>query len=112
MLETVGFLFLVTRSNVNVSQSRRITSKCNKFFYGIWRMILQEFNMEQLICIVQKSAIKLSSIFESDLKTARSKGSFSDYQETTAEFIESLKSASSTDNRGPFDVDLDKPAKK
>ena len=68
--------------------------------------------MEQLIRIVQKSAIKLGSIFEGDLKTARSKDSFSGYQETTSEFIESLKSASSTDNHGPFDVDLDKPVMK
>ena len=66
--------------------------------------------MEQLIRIVQKSAIKLGSIFEGDLKTARSNDSFSGYQETMSEFIESLKSALSTDNQGPVDVDLDKPA--
>ena len=37
--------------------------------YDTRRMIPREFNMEQLICIVQKSIIKLDAIFQSDLVT-------------------------------------------
>ena len=61
LLETVAFLFLVTREDV--SQTRRTTSECNEHYYGLWRMIQREFNMEQLIRIFQKIIIKLQAIF-------------------------------------------------
>jgi hypothetical protein len=55
LLETVGIMFLVARKDVE--HSLRTTSECNEHTYGMWRMMLREFNVEQLICIVQKSMI-------------------------------------------------------
>ena len=48
-LETIGDLFLFPRSDV--SEGRRINFDPNKYTYGMCRMILREFNMEQLIII-------------------------------------------------------------
>ena len=69
MLETVGTVFLVTR--YDVKHSRRCTSEGNEHHYGFWRMILQEFNMEQLIRIVMKTTIRWQALFESRLVISR-----------------------------------------
>ncbi len=65
LLETMGIMFLVARKDVEHPQ--RTTSECNEHTYGMWRMMLQKFNVEQLVCIVQKSMIKLDCIFASSL---------------------------------------------
>ena len=96
LLETIAFLFLVTRDNI--SQTRRTTFECNGHYYGLWRMIQQEFNMKQLIRIFQKSIIKLQVIFESDLVTLRSATEISGYQHTFPDLI----------NRPPMESALDK----
>ena len=62
LLETVACLFLFSRDDV--SQGQRLTSEANEHTYGMWRMILREFNMEQLIQIVQKAIIKNNALFE------------------------------------------------
>ena len=69
-LETIGALFLFTRSDV--SEGRRITSDPNKHTYGMWKMIVFEFNMDQLTRIVQKKILCMECIFESDLAVSRS----------------------------------------
>ena len=111
ILETVGVLFLVTRSDV--SQPRRCTSESNEHTYGCWRQILREFNMEQLIRIVCKNKIRNDAIFESNLVTSRSRNTFKGYQQSFPEFIESLKKASASLNDcecGPVEIDLTMPA--
>ena len=70
LLETIACLFLFTRKDV--SQGQRLTSEANEHTFGIWRMILREFNMEQLIRIVQKAIIKNDAMFESDFDALRS----------------------------------------
>jgi hypothetical protein len=106
VLETIGTLFIVTR--FDITHLRRCTSECNEHLYGIFRMMLREFNVEQFIRIVQKAEIKMRAIFESNLVTSRSKTSFKGYQETLEEFLESLKGE--IDMAGPVEVDLSKPA--
>ena len=64
-LETIGALFLFPRSDV--SEGRCITSDPNDHTYGMWRMIIREFNMEQLIRIFQKNNLCMKFIFESYL---------------------------------------------
>ena len=110
LLESIGILFLVARSDV--SQPRRATSEPNEHSYGAWRMLLREFNMEQLLRIVEKSKIKLDAIFESGLVTSRSKTYFKGYQQTYPEFIESLVASSNggISMSGPVNVDLNMPA--
>ena len=61
LLESIGVLSLVTRSDV--SQPRRATSECNEHTYGIYRMMQREFNIDQLIGIVDKSNIKVLTPF-------------------------------------------------
>ena len=68
-LETIGYLLLFTRSDV--SEGRRLTSDPNEYIYGMWQMILREFNMEQLIRIVQRYNFCMECIFESDLDVSR-----------------------------------------
>jgi hypothetical protein len=77
LLESIGLLFPVPRKDV--TQPRCATSECNEHTFGMYCMILREFNMEQLICSVQKSLIRLDAIFESDLVASRSMG-FKGYQ--------------------------------
>ena len=79
LLETISFIFLVPR--YDVSQTRRLTEEGKKHFYGLWRMILREFNVEKLIRIVQKSIINPQAIFESGLVTFRSNSAFKGYQQ-------------------------------
>ena len=68
-LETIGSLVLFPRSDV--SEGRRLTFEHNEHIYGMWRMILREFNMEQLIIIVQNNNLRMSCIIESDLAVSR-----------------------------------------
>ncbi len=72
LLELIGLLFFVTWKDV--TQPRGTTSECNEHTFGMYPMILREFNMEQLICIVQKSLIRIDAIFESNLVASRSMG--------------------------------------
>ena len=88
LMESIGLLFLVTRSDV--LHPRRATSECNEHTYGFWRMLLREFNLEQLIRIVDRSNIRLDAIFESNLVTSRSHTSFSGYQQTFPYFLQAL----------------------
>ena len=89
---------------------RRLTSECNEHTYGFWRMILREFNVEQLIRIVDRSNIRLEAIFQSNLVTARTHTSFKGYQQTFPEFLDTLKKGSVGATTGPVNVDDDKPA--
>ena len=84
LLETVGLMFLIPRSDV--SHPRRVTSECNEHTYGIWRTVLREFNMEQLLRIIGKSDIRTNAIFESNLVTHRSKSAFKGYHQTFPDF--------------------------
>jgi hypothetical protein len=105
LLETVASLFLFTRKDV--SQGQRLTSEANEHTFGIWRMILREFNMEQLIRIVQKACIKNEAIFASNFDVLRS-NSMKGYPSGLQSFIDNIKKGSSSS--GPIDVDLTKPA--
>jgi hypothetical protein len=93
VLETFGLLFLVTRDDV--SQLRRVTSECNEHIYGNWRQILREFNMEQLIDLVNKVSIRTEAIFRSGLLEWRGKSSGGGYQSTTGDFVKSLQDMAS-----------------
>jgi hypothetical protein len=66
--------------------------------------------MEQLIRIVDKSNIRLESIFQSGLVTSRSKTTFKGYQQTFPEFILALQAGSDGVSGGPVEIDLDEPA--
>ena len=72
LLELIGLLFLVQWKDV--TQSRCDTYQCNEHTFGMYCMILREFNIKQLICIVQKSLIRLDAIFEITLVASRSMG--------------------------------------
>ena len=56
-LEAIGALFLFPRSDV--SEGRRLNFYPNEHTYGMWRMILREFNIKQLIIIVQKNNLRM-----------------------------------------------------
>ncbi|KAL3790515.1 hypothetical protein HJC23_007664, partial [Cyclotella cryptica] len=56
----------------DVFQGHRLTSEANRHTYGLWRMILCELNMEQLIRIVQKATIKNNAMFESNFDALQS----------------------------------------
>jgi hypothetical protein len=81
-------MFLVARKDVEHPQCTTI--ECNEHTYGMWRMMLREFNVEQLICIVQKSMIKLDCIFASSLLISWSNAGLCGYQETMPGFIKSM----------------------
>ena len=100
-LETIGSLFLFPR--IRVSEGRRLTSDPNEHSNGMWRMILREFNMEQLIRIVQKNNLRMECIFENDIVVSRSNTTFKGYLSTLSDFNESLKRGSSTS--GPVSHD-------
>ena len=91
-LDTIGYFFLFPRSDV--SEVRRFTSDPNEHTYGMWRMILCEFNREQLIIIVQNNNSCMEYIFESDLDISRSNTSFKVYQSTLYDFNKNLKRGS------------------
>ena len=89
--KTVAFLFLVTRDDV--SQNRQTSSYFNEHYNGLWRMIQREFNMEQLIRIVQKSIIRIMYIFKIGLGTSRIKTSFLGYQQNFSDLISSSEAS-------------------
>ena len=64
-LETIGILFLVTR--IDVSQPRRVTSEPNEHTIGAWRSVMNEFNIMQLIQLVDKTKIRMEAIFNGDI---------------------------------------------
>ncbi len=70
-------------------------------------MILHEFNMEQLMSIVQKAIIKNDAMFESKFDALRS-NTMKGYPSSLLESIKNMQHGSSTS--GPTDVDLIKPA--
>jgi hypothetical protein len=106
VLETIGLLFLVTRSDV--TQPRRLTSEANEHTYGCWRMVLREFNMEQLIRIVQKTSIRMDAIFDGGMVISRSKSVFKGYQNTFPDYL--TKMAHGSNMGGPVNVDKGQPA--
>ena len=100
-LETIGDLFLFPCSNV--SEGRRLTSDPNEHTYGMWQMILREFNMAQLIIIVQKKNFCMECIFESDIDVPRLNKTFKGCQSTLSDFNEILNMGQSTS--GPVSHD-------
>ena len=64
-LETIEAFFLFTRSDL--PEGKRLTSDPNEHIYGMWQMILCEFNMEQLIRNFKENIFCMECIFESDL---------------------------------------------
>ncbi len=91
LLETVGILFLIARDDV--FHTRHNTLECNEHTFGMWRTMSssREFNMDQLIRIVQKTNIKTDAIFSSQLKTCWSRDRLVGYQSTFQEYVESLR---------------------
>ncbi len=112
LLETVGILFLIARDDV--FHPRRNTSECNEHTFGMWRTMSSslEFNMDQLICIVQKTNIKTDAIFSGQLKTRWSKDGLAGYQSTFQEYVASVRgdSPNDTQSHGGVHVSLDKSA--
>jgi len=108
LVESIGLLFLLPRSDV--LHPRRLTSECNEHTYGFWRMMLREFNVEQIIRIIDRSNIRLDAIFLSNLVTARNHTSFKGYQQTFPEFLDTLKKGSAGATAGPVHVNNDEPA--
>ena len=84
-METVSVMFLHSISDV--SQPGLFNSDPNDHVYGIWRQIIREFNMAQLVCIFDKKRIKMKAIFESDLLTPSSTSDLKVCQETLPEFV-------------------------
>ena len=106
LFETTSLLFLVTRSDV--SQPRRMTSEANKHTYGCWRVIPipSDFNLEQLIGIVDKSKIHSDAIYSSGLVMARGNSTLKGYLSTFREFVENLtRAAEKKPPGGPINVD-------
>ncbi len=112
LLETVGILFLIARDDV--FHPRRNTSECNEHTFGMWRIMSSshQFNMDQLIRIVQKTNIKTDAIFSGQLKTCRSKDGLAGYQSTFQEYVASVKgdSPNDTQSHGGVHASLDKSA--
>lgn len=109
LLETISLLFLVTRDDV--SQPRRLTSEANEHTYGCWRMTQSDFNLEQLIGIVDKTKIRFDAIYSSGLVTARSNCTLKGYLSTFREYVETLKQAASKQpSSGPVVIDDSKAA--
>ncbi len=107
LLELIGLLFLVPRKDV--TQPRRATSECNEHTFGMYHMILREFNMEQFIHIMRKSLIRLDAIFESDLVASRSMG-FKGYHGLFPDFLAALRvKKSNYDDAGKVEVNINNP---
>jgi hypothetical protein len=70
----------------------------------------RKFNMDQFICIVQKTNIKNDAIFSSLLKTCGSRDRLGGYQSTFQEYVESLRNDNQDDKQcdGRVHVSLDK----
>jgi hypothetical protein len=110
LLETVGILFLIGRDDV--FHPRQNTLKCNEHTFGMWRTMSssREFNMDQLIHIVQKTNIKTDAILSSQLKTRWFRDGLAGYQSTFEEYVESMRSDNLNDKQchGRVHVSLDK----
>ena len=59
----------------------------NDHIYCIWRQIIREFIMAQLVPIVDKKRLKMKAIFESDLLTPSSTSDLKGCQEKLPEFV-------------------------
>jgi hypothetical protein len=72
----------------------------------------REFNMDQLIHIVQKTNIKTDAIFSSQLKTRWSRDGLARYQSTFEEYVKSLRNDNPNDKQchGKVHISLDKSA--
>ena len=79
LLELVGIFFLWRG---DACYPRRLTSECNENTYDNWRMIIREFNMEQLVRIVQKSNLNTDTLVEIQLVTSTSSTTFRGCQQT------------------------------
>ena len=67
--------------------------------------------MEQLICIVQISAMQLDAIFHGGLVINRSQTTFKGYQQSFVDYIASTHAINGrTEACGPINVDLSKAA--
>ena len=88
-MENVSVMFLLSISDV--SQPGICNSDTNDHNFGILKQIIREFNMAQLVLIVDKKGLKMKAIFESDLLTPSSTSDFKGYQETLPEFYRSQK---------------------
>ncbi len=112
LLEAVGILFLIARDDV--FHPRQNASGCNEHTFGMWRTMSssRDFNMDQLIRIVQKRNIKTDAIFSSQLKTHQSRDGSAGYQSTIEENVESLRNDNPNDKQchGRGYVSLDKSA--
>ena len=108
-METAAVLFLVSRSYL--LHTRRCTYDSNEHAYGMWRQILREFNMEQIVRISDKQRLKMKSILESNILTSSSTSDFNGHQETYPDFVARLKEvASIVTTSDPINVDPDIPA--
>ena len=105
LLETNACLYLFPHRDV--FQCQCLTSEANEHTYGLWHMILHEFNMEQLICIVQKEIVKNDAMFESNFDAFRS-STMKGYPSGLQEFIKNMQKGSTSIS--PIDIDLTKPA--
>ena len=103
LLESVGTIFLVTRSDVH--NLRRVTSEANEHTFGGWRSVNREFDIAKLVGIEEKCRNYTNAIFEGGLKTCRSGGSeFKGYQETFSEYAENVQKSLSSSSGGAVDV--------
>ena len=83
-LETIVDFFLFPR--IDVSEGRRLTSEPNEHTYGMWRMILHEFNMKKLIRIVQNNNLRMEFIYEIYLDVLISNTTSKCYQFMSSDF--------------------------
>ena len=84
-METLSVRFLLSISDV--SQPGLCNSDPNDHIYSIWRHTIREFNMEQLVLIVDKKRLKMKTIFESDVLTPMLTSDINGYHETLTEFV-------------------------
>ena len=87
--ENIGYFFLFKLSNV--LEGMCLNSDPNEHTYGMWQMILREFNMEQLIRIFQNNNLRMECIFESDIAVSIPNTTFKVYQSTFSDFNERLR---------------------
>ena len=84
-MENVSVLFPLSISDVPHPGLCNLDT--NDHIYCIWRQIIREFNMKQIVLIAENKSLKMKAIFESDLLTPRSTSDFKGYQETLPEFV-------------------------
>ena len=84
-MENVSVLFPLSISDVPHPGLCNLDT--NDHIYCIWRQIIREFNMKQIVFIADKKSLKMKAIFESELLTPRFTSDFKGYQETLPEFV-------------------------